>query len=180
MNYKYLILFPIPEPFNTKLRLLMDSISERTAVPPPYKKLPPHITFHRPIEGVEESTIKNLVESMTLQIHQTRITVNELFPFGKEFVVLPVHATRRLATLWVGINNLLSMLPEYEHGEFDHDNTLHITVAEKTSAIFDTVWKDIKQIAMEPMTIPVEAIEIHRKLIPIGSWEKIAEYTIPK
>jgi len=180
MNYKYLILFPIPEPFNTELCVLMDEISTYTALPSPYKKLPPHVTFHRPLEGIDENLIKNLAQSMVLQIRQTRMTVSHLFPFGKQFIVLPVHATRRLATLWVGINTLLSSLPEYEHGEFDHDNTLHITIAEKTTVIFDSIWKKIEQITINSMTIPVEKIEIYRKPVLDGVWERILELTIPE
>jgi hypothetical protein len=117
---------------------------------------------------------------MVLQIRQTRITVSHLHHFGKEYIVMPVHATRSIATLWVGINQLLSSLPEYVHGKFDDDNTLHITVAEDFSDVFDEVWSKIKTIPIDEMNIPVQKLEIHRKLISGGTWEKCAEYDIPK
>lgn len=179
MKYKYLVSFVIPEPFNTELCVLMDQVSRHTKLPSPYKKLSPHVTFHRPIEEIDEAVIKNLVQSMTLQMHRTRITVSHLFPFGKQYIVLPVHATRRLAKLWVGINDLLSQLPEYEHGEFDHDNTLHITIAENTSRVFDDVWEDIRAISIKPMTISVEKIAVMRKSVTDGSWEELVRYDIP-
>ena len=180
MKYKYLIVFPIPEPFNAEICLLMDKVSKYTKIPPPYKKLGPHITFHRPIEEVDEETIKNLTKSMVLQIKQTRVSVSSFFPFGKQYVVLLAHATIRLATLWAGITKLVSCLPQYVHGEFDYDNTLHITIAEKTSGVFDSVWPKIKTLSIEPMTIPVERIVLYKKPTDGGVWEKVEEYTIPE
>jgi 2'-5' RNA ligase len=179
MNYKYLILFPIPEPFNATLCALQDRISEYTTLQPPYRKLPPHITFHRPIDEIAEVIIKDLTRSMVLQLRQTRVTVSHLFPFGKEFIVLPIHSTARLATFWVGIINLLKGLPEYKHGPFEHDNTLHITLADQTSSVFNQTWNNISQIPIETMHIPVQKIELHRKPITGGFWERIEEFDIP-
>jgi len=180
--YKYIIIFPVDEePFYGEMREIMDRVATISKLPPPYLKIIPHITFHRPIVGVDEEVIKNIVMGVTLHIRQTRITVNHLYHFGKQYIVLPVQTTRIIANFWVSVNHLLSELSEYEHGEYDQDNTLHITVAEKTSAIFDEIWPLVKNYVDEEITIPVTKIEIHRKLLEGGSsWEKIAEYQIPK
>lgn len=176
---KHLIMFPIPHPYRKELCRLMDRVASETGIPAPHMKLPPHVTFHRPLEGISETTLQKLITSTTLRMRQTRITVNSLFPFGKHYIVLPVQATRSVAALWVGINNLLSRLPEYEHGEYDDDNTLHITVAAKTSAVFDTAWPTIQKIHVKPMVIPLRTIVLCRKTEGGEKWETMQKFHIP-
>ncbi|MEK7646995.1 MAG: hypothetical protein AAB378_01300 [Patescibacteria group bacterium] len=177
---KYIVIFPVPEPVLSELNGFMDKIAEHTHILPPYKKMIPHVTFHRPIVGISEFKLKNLVESMALQMRQTRMTTCGFFPFGKQYIVLPIQATRGLATLWVGVNDLLARLPEYEHGEYDWDNTLHITVAEKTSVVFDEVWPKIKLIDIPTFTISVDRVDVWGKPLVGGFWKKIAYYSIAK
>lgn len=177
MENKYLILFPIPEPYQVGICNIMDTIAVHTKIDPPYKKLDPHITFHRPITGIEERVIQNLVLSMSLQAKRTRITVSGIYAFGKHYIVLPVHATHAIANLWVGIHKLFSSLPAYEHNEFDHDNTLHITLAEKTSAVFDRAWPLVHDMPFTEMTIPVEHIVLYKKE-PGGTWKKVTSYEL--
>ncbi|MBU6388626.1 hypothetical protein KGQ72_02010 [Patescibacteria group bacterium] len=138
------------------------------------------MTFHRPLTGIDEGVLTNLIRGATLQMKQTRITVSGLHPFGKQYIILPVHATRDTAALWVGINDILSRLPEYEHGKYDGDNTLHITVAEKTSAVFDRSWPAIQEkVKVEPMTIPLTRVALCRKLEKEGRWELVEQFPIP-
>ncbi len=177
---KYLISFPIPDPFCGQLCLEMEKVASITGIPPPFWQLEPHMTFHRPLLGIDEGLVKNLVTSATLQMRQTRITLSGLFPFGEHFIVRPVQATRSVAALWVEINNLLSRLPEYEHGEYDGDNTLHVTIAQKTSAVFDRSWPEIRKIEVKPMTIPLRSIALYRKPAAGGRWESIASFPIPQ
>lgn len=179
--YKYLILFPIPEPHSSDLRAFMDEIAELTKLPPPYKEIPPHITFHRPVREIDPEILRYLIRSSSLQIRKTRITVSGLFPFGKQYLVLPVHATLGLASFWVELNNLLSRLPRYVHGEFDTDNTLHITVARKVSDVFHNIWPKVCHIPVPRITAPVTHIELHRKELggQYGVWEKIDSFMIP-
>ncbi|MEI6022804.1 MAG: 2'-5' RNA ligase family protein [bacterium] len=155
----------------------MDKISIYTNIDPPYKKLCPHITFHRPIVGIDEQVIKNLVHSMSLQSKKTRITVSGIYAFGTHYIVLPVHTTNAIAKLWTGIHKLLASVPEYEHGVFDHDNTLHITLAEKTSEVFTEIWPKVKNIYFTEITIPVENIELYKKE-PNGIWQKVSTYEL--
>lgn len=181
MKYKYLIHFPIPEPYRSQIIAYMDHIEHLTGVPAPYHKLPPHMTFHRPIEGVSEERILSLTQSMVLQIPQTRIVTYSFFPFGKRYIVLPAHATRGVASLWVGITNLLSMLPEYKHGPYDSDNTLHITVADHMSEHFDRVWPLLQKEPQEIMEIPVQTVEVWKKGLDHDGeqWQKVIEYELP-
>ena len=159
----------------------MDEISKKTGLPVLYQKMCPHVTFHRPIVGINESTIKNITEGTILtHLRQTRISISNIHHFGKQYIVLPVHATKTLADFWVNLNSLLSQIPEYEHGAFDNDNTLHITVAEKTYDVFDTVWKDIRMISFEEMEIPLKKIGIYKKPINNGIWQMVEEYEILK
>ncbi len=181
MKKKYIILFSIPEPFAAKICGLMDKVCAYLKVEAPYKTLPPHITFHQPIVGIDEQTIKNLTQSMSLQIQQTRITVSHLFNFGTRYVVLPVQATKATAALWVGITELLAQLPEYEHDQYDHDNTLHITIAGKIEeVVFVKVWEYVKKISGETMHIPLDRLMLYSKTIDDENavWEKVEEYAL--
>ncbi len=182
MKYKYIVSFPVPQPYRRRIEKLMAIAAACSGIPSPATKLRPHITFHRPIENIDEETIKRVVQSIVLQIRQTRITVSGFHAFGKEYIVLPVHGTVEVAYLWTGILKLLSAVPEYVHGTFDHDNTLHITIAEKITPVFDTVWPLLQAQPFESMTIPVKKIAIDRKLIGVdgSSWERVKEYSIPK
>lgn len=177
---KHLILFPIPDS-DGKLRLAMDGVASITGMNPPYHKLPPHMTFHRPLTKINEEVLRNIVRSVTLQMKQTRITLGGLHAFGKQYIVLTVYATRNAAALWVGINDLLSRLPEYEHGKYDGDNMLHVTVAAKTSAVFDRSWPLIQErIKVEPMVIPLTMIALCRKPVDGGRWELVEKFRIPE
>ncbi len=177
--YKYIIIFPIDEePYFSQICMLMDHVTKDTGIPPLYNKMVPHITFHRPIVGIDEEKIKNITKGSTLQTKQTRVTVSNIHNFGKNYIVLPVHATKTVANLWISINSILSQLPEYEHDIYDGDNTLHITLAEKTSKVFDSCWKNIKEISFEEMDIPVKKISILKKAINGGDWETVEEYDI--
>jgi hypothetical protein len=180
MLYKYIVLFTVDAGYRSTICRLMDAVAKYTGIAPPYVKLPAHITFHRPIVGIDEETLECLVQSMALQIHQTRIRLGQLDHFGKQFIVLPVIGTRRLNAFWVGINDLLSRLPSYEHGPFDEDNTLHVTIAEKTSHVFDKVWPLITDLRIEPTDIPVRHVEVWRKpLYDIeGRWEILRSFPL--
>ncbi len=177
--YKYLVLFPIPDPFGGQLCKLQDEVAALTHISPPYFNLEPHVTFHRPLSGIGENVLKNLIRSATLQMRQTRITLHALYSFGKHYIVLPVQATRDVAALWVEINHLLARLPEYEHGQYDGDNTLHISIAAKTILVFDQTWPAIRKIQVEPMTIPLRTIALYRKLVEGGPWETVETFSIP-
>lgn len=179
MESKYLILFPAPKPYAGKLMDLMDTVALRTGLPTPHKKLPPHVTFHRPITGIAEEVILDLTKSVALRSRQTRVTVSHLFNFGKQYIVLPVHATRSVASFWVAITEVLAMRPEYRHGEFDHDNTLHITIAEKVAPVFDRTWPTVRNMFHEEMNIPMQSVELFRKCSG-SNWEKIENFPIPR
>ncbi len=180
MKYKYLILFPIPNPYKDKIIALMDHIESLTGIPAPHKKIIPHMTFHSPIKELSAERILSLTESMVLQISQTRIVTNNLFAFGKQYIVLPAHATRGVASLWVGINDLLTRLPHYEHGPYDYENTLHITIANHMFADFDWLWPKLQNEPTEVMEIPVQIVEVWKKGLEEGQqWQKIKDYELP-
>ncbi len=177
--YKYLIPFPVPDPFKGRICELQDAVATITNISPPYWRLAPHVTFHRPLTGISENVLKNIVGSAVLQMRQTRITLHALYPFGKHYIVLPVQATRAVASLWVEINNLLRRLPEYEHGEYDDDNTLHVTIAEKTTPVFDRAWPAVRKIPFEPITVPLRSVALWRKSAEGGAWETVEAFNIP-
>jgi hypothetical protein len=58
MKYKYLVLFPIPEPYYIQIKEVMIKVERCNTVRCPIFLKQPHITFHRPIEGIDETVIK--------------------------------------------------------------------------------------------------------------------------
>jgi 2'-5' RNA ligase len=177
MTEKYIIAYTIPHKHQGAIHELMDTIAIHTKLPSPYLSMPAHITFHRPIVGISEEKICKLVQSMVLQMKKTTVTLSGIYSFGKHYMVLTVHATYQLATFWVGMKTLLSILPEYEHGEFDMENTLHITLAKKTSQVFDTAWPEVQKIVFDPIDVDIEHIDIYQK-INDERWDRIARYSI--
>lgn len=178
MDTRYFVAFDVPPPFDKKICRLMDWVATATSLEPSYLNLPPHVTFHPPVTGIRESVLHALITSVAFRMRPTHMRVNALDHFGKHYIVLPVQSTQSVARLWVGINQLLRCLPEYEHGAYDDENTLHISVATKTSEVFDRAWPKIQQMRFEPMTIPVSELALYRK--PLGGvWQKIATFSFP-
>lgn len=142
---KYIIVFLLPEWYQKKVEKIMDTMSQQTRQKPLYEKMIPHISIHRPIKGLNFEKVKNLAQSIVLRTHKSRIRVGGIDHFGKKYIIAPVLATKKVAEIWTGIHELFSQVPEYEHGPFDYDNTLHITYAEDMVDIFDTHWPYIKK-----------------------------------
>jgi len=178
LDKKYLVLFPIPEPHRRWLMDLMDEISRLTGMAPPYEKIVPHVTLHKPLTGIDERVAIDLTRSAALQVRQTRVNVAGFSAFGHHYIVLPVHATRAVAHLWVSLGELFSKLPEYVHGPYDLDNTLHITVAEKVGGVFEGAWPLVRAIPYEPVEIPVSTIELYSKPLERGRWEMVESYPL--
>lgn len=177
---KHIVLFPIPPQWRWVFTLVMFEIENITGIPAPCRKLIPHVSMHRPLHGIDEEVLLNLVRSMALQIRRTRITMNSLYPFGKEYVVMPVQATRNVAALWVGLGDLLARLPEFVHGPYDGDNTLLLTVADGLSHVFDSAWPKIRQMQFESVTVPLENIALYRKPDGGTRWEEVAKFHLSK
>lgn len=176
---KYIIAFSFEKVYDTKLREFMDTVARITNMDALYHHMVPHITLHRPLVGIEYTKVSNLATSIALRLHKSRIRIGGIEHFGKKYIVLPVHATYVIASLWSGIHDLLSQVPEYEHGPFDHDNTLHITLAKDTEQVFDAVWDTIRQkVVFDSFDIPIGAVAIYGKN-QVGNWDLIEEIPLP-
>lgn len=175
--YKYLIALIVPEPFTTQLRQLMDKIESVTHIESPYKRLPPHITLHRPITGVDEQELKDMIRRVVSRMLPTHVELSGPSPFGKRFVVLPVQPTLSLAWLWVELHAQMSRLPNHKPLGIDHKNTLHVTVAEKTSQVFNRIWPEIKKLQVKPISkVPVETVYLYRKRVEEQIWEEVSVF----
>lgn len=175
---KLLVMFPLPPSFRRQACAFMDQVAKYTKLPPPYRALSPHITFHRPITEVPFETLRGIVESACRRVQPTRMRLDGISHFGDHYVVMPVHVTSELAELWVEMRELLERVAEYRHCELDHDNTLHLTVAGKTSEVFKRAWPRIKRLEVPEFSIPVQYVEIHQKPLEGGSWRRVALFPI--
>jgi len=177
-HLKHLVVIPIVVPSCCEIIKLMDRVADVTGINPPHYELAPHMTFHRPIRGADEEVLRQGLVRITKLLRQTRATFHGLYPFGKEHIVLPAQATFRAATLWVGINDLLSSLPGYEESEYDGDNILHVTIATGTTPVFDRAWPEIQGIRFDPITVPIKTIDLYRKSIVRGGWEGVESFRL--
>lgn len=178
IQYKHIVIFALTGELLDRIKNYMDWIATYTKVAPPHLKLVPHVTFHRPIAGIDEQRLVKTVSGMTDLMYQTRMRYSGLDCFGKNFIVLPIHATQPAAALWASITTLVSTFPGYAHGPYDHDNTLHVSLAGGICKTFDAAWPHIKKIEVEPRDILVDSLEIHRKPIEGGSWELLQAFPL--
>lgn len=178
---KYMILFPIEGQPGKAICTMMDNISVFTEKPQPYLKLITHMTFHRPIKGVDEKKLIDIATSAAKRLKKTRITVSGLYHFGKKYIVLPVHATLVVAMVWADLFKEVSQLPEYEHSPYDHDNTLHVTIGDDLVDVFDNVWKPIQEnCIIDAMDITVDKIDVWSKSNRKDSkWRRVKSIKLP-
>lgn len=180
-KYKYIASIPITGEPCERVINYMDQIATYTKVPPPHIKMAPHVTLHRPIAGISKTDLAKLVDGLSqLVFKKARIRYSGMDCFGTNFIVLPIHASRTVAEIWTDMNEQLRRFAEYEHGPFDHDNTLHVSLAGGIHQVFARSWPSIEKMKMsiEPRDINVEYLELHRKPLEGGSWEQIERFTL--
>lgn len=160
---KHLIVFPVPPPYGHRLKHLMDEVAKVTGIYPPHWRLPPHITICKPQSGLDERALKSILYNETRLATQAQVTITGLFPFKKHYVVCNVHTTQTIAQLWAGITSRVSLLSGYKRDEHEGKNTLHITIAERTSRVFDRAWPTLCKMHVKPMTVPLEQVILYKQ-----------------
>lgn len=176
--YKYIILAPIPKPDRSKIVELIDKIAEFTKIQQ-HMQLKPHITLHRPL-ALSEDKIIEAVEGFLSTTNKITVVLGGLSSFGSNYIILPVHTTLELASLWVNLYQRLYSYPEYVTEVFDKENSLHVTLASKVSRVSIETLVKISEIKISSFVIQIEAIEILRKDITRENsrWEKIRKYSL--
>lgn len=183
--FKYIVLFPIPEPQRNVIHDLMFKISKCIGLEPPCKTIMPHITLHRPIRGGEETGEKiiKIMRSSISGLKQTHTTISDISTFGKEYIVLRANVPLGLASLWVELNEALHKLPGYKQEEFDMENTLHITLASKTSKVFQKFYSSKNELYLpKKLIIPIENIALYRRPTAEenSKWERVKVFSLAK
>lgn len=186
-THKYLIVIPVPNPQRAIAHFVMGKVSLVTGLPAPYTRLVPHITLHRPFASDERSKIEDIIRACTKKSSRMPITTGRFFPFEKDdtarrTIVLPIHPTIPLASLWVNLHDHLARLPGYQREPSDEKNSLHITVATVRDEMYDTVWDHI--ISLEFFSIGMTLDEVALYQQPVNNsenkkWEKIATFPLP-
>jgi 2'-5' RNA ligase len=180
IRYKYLIVVRVPEPANKIIRSLMDKVSGYTGTDPLYKKLFVHITLHKPLYGIEEEKLKNIISSVVQKMERATVGLASFHPFGRQYIVLPVIANTGFMIAFIELVKLIMPLRDYEHGEYDFNNTLHITIAEKISPIFSRIWPHIHKMPYRALEFELTTLALLRKPIHHdGLWEVVQEFIIP-
>lgn len=173
----HLIVFPVPPPYSHRLTQLMDDVANVTGIPAPHWRLPPHISVCKPLVGLDERALKNILYNEAQLVTQAQVSVTGLFPFGTHYIVCNVHATQTVAQLWAGITSRVSLLSGYKRDKYDGSNTLHITIAERTSHVFRKVWPTLREMRVKPMTMPLEQVVLYKKRN--NRWEVLETFNLP-
>lgn len=176
---KYLACFSIPHPHAGDIRRLMHRVAGMTHTKPLCEKLDPHITIYRPLIGVDECAVMNIIEQEVQRARSTMITTDRLSHFETEHIVLPVRAALGVTMLWVDISRRLSKLAGGDPDQYTFDNTLHVSVASKTTPRFKQAWPQVKKIEVEPMHIKLEEIVLYWKVHGMR-WEPLRAFPFPK
>lgn len=178
--YKYLIGIPIPNTYVPGLHHMMDIAARLADCEPLYVQTPDHMTFHKPIFGVDERTLLNTVQGVALKCKQTRVRALCLDQFDDQFIVIVVVGTQSFADFWSQVNQSLRVMPEYPHDPSDGDNTMHVTIAKNLGESFPMAWEVLMDYRFRPINVKIDTIVVWRKPIGSGSWDEIARYPIPQ
>lgn len=174
----HFVVFPILNPYRGQLRRLMNDVAEITRIDPPHIGLPPHISVCR-LSGVDERILKKVLSEEVVQARQARMTLLDgLFAFGKHYIVRPVLPTQDAASLWTRLYGRLSVYDKHKNIH-KGDGTLHVTIASRTSGVFDRVWPALKKMELEPMCIPLTRVVLYREKIGAHHWEMAGIFPIP-
>jgi hypothetical protein len=136
--------------------------------------------MHKPIEGVDERTLLNVVEGIALQSKRTRARAVCLDQFDNQFIVIPVIASQAFADFWSDLNRRLRVMSEYQHDDNDGDNTMHVTIAKELGEGFSMAWEVLMDYRFRPIDVLIDTIVVWRKPIGSGSWEFVREFPIPQ
>ncbi len=174
-NNNYLVSLPIPAVQASFIEKTQHEISWHTEIPPPCKKLVPHVTAFRPIglASTDEQRLVSIVEKIASRLSSFSVAVGPMDSFGKNLAVRRLPLNKELALLQSLLIQELPSLPGFEFELYDKENTYHITYAEKLYKVFDEVWEKIKNIPLEALTIPFNSMELFCKK-PGEKYERIA------
>jgi 2'-5' RNA ligase len=178
-TYSYLIIAPIPEAFKAPIVRLSEQIRFYAPDSNPYKKLPPHLTFvHLSLpESSQEQLLQN-VRSVALQATSLVATLGGIVPFGKKFIVLSVQTSMSLAKVWLQLYDCLANVPGRVLGRYDKDNTLHVTLVKDMFESFEAAYLYARMLNVESCAIPLDKLEVYRKLHGGSEWEKVETFHI--
>lgn len=178
---QFLVTIPIRDPASAQICGLAQKLWEEAHVKPDYLNFLPHMTLHRPLSGINERDLKNAVASAVTRMKQTKITLHAFYPFGRQYIVLPAHATLGTALLLVEMNRAVTEIPGYQHSVYDFDNTLHVTIVENmTPQEHERAWQAISVMKFKPMIeVPARTIAVFRKPNEGSKWQNIDSFVIP-
>ncbi len=123
-NNKYLIALIIFQANRPAIEKVQEEISWRAALPPPFKKLPPHVTAFRPIglASSEERALIAIIKKIAAAIPSFSATITgPLDNFGKKYVVRRLPLTPELSMMQAALIEQLPSLAGFEFELYDKE-----------------------------------------------------------
>ncbi|MBP6942685.1 MAG: hypothetical protein KBB55_01425 [Candidatus Buchananbacteria bacterium] len=165
---------------NQMVHQLMDQAARICLCEPLYHKMPPHITLHPLVVGIEGDEVESIVASV---LPSSRITLvpGRLTMFGEKLLVATIAAQPlTLSRLWVALHESLRAAG-HQAGEFEDDNTLHITLIDNLHRVVPGRRNRLLQeLTLEPTSFTLTAIVIYQKTASDQPWREFKKFELPE
>ena len=173
---KYLIACPVYGPPLVDLKRNMSFLASSIGRDPIYHSMEPHLTLHRPVTNLSLDQLKEVVVKLASEMNPIEVRTGRSQLFGSELLVLSIQGLNlRLANLWVHLHDQIFELTG-ERGEYDGENTLHITLLNKLSKLEEETREFLVDVVISPIVIPLDRIAIYERTSdgPL-KWDQIWE-----
>lgn len=168
--YKYLFAYEVPEPLASLLKQLMEAVAKITGLPSLSRKLPLHISLHRPFSTQNEGDVLRVRNGTVHRMEPVTARCVGLTPFGRKYLAALLVPDFALAKYWVELHEVLSRFPEYDPGVYHGRNFLHVTVGEDLHAYSESTWNTLQKLSIEPCEVNLDTVVLYRKEEGQGAW----------
>lgn len=173
---EYVVVGRLPEPARHSVQALTERVVAITRTLPS-NGLPPHLTFQRVATGIPPAAFMPRLERAVAATHRCSVTFEGLDHFGPHYIVLRVRPTQQLGAMWGRIGEALSCLPNFQAEPFASENTLHVTLAAKTTRVFARAWPRVRRMRVAPIAFTLTRLDMYRR--EDAEWTLFKEFLLP-
>lgn len=180
MGTKYCIVALVTPSMKQVIHQLMDQVVRICHGEPLYHKMPPHITLHPPVMGIEADAVIAIV-TRALPPSRIELTTARLTMLGEKLLVATIAAQPlKLSRLWATLHDSMRAAG-HQAGEFEDDNTLHLTITDKLHHVVPGRRNRLlRELKLEPTTFSLTAIVIYQKDADNEPWRELERFELPK